>query len=511
MITNDNRLNTAIIIFLFIIALLIGIVFAGMKGFFAVAISLFGMILISRPGLLLLFYWLYVLWIPFLSQIVLFGGRLQFGDELLALCLLGVLISQLIIRKSLQPKLDPLLLLILISLFFTALSAFANTSSKKNILRFLLIYYRFVIVFYYSVYLVTNRKAKLLFRCIIATFVLQMLLNFGWAIGINPLPNRSIGTADFCLGTGISANNVAYYMIAFSLIIISYINSPLGPRKQFWFVVWLIPVFVQIYLTYTVHAYFLLPVIGLFHWVLFTGKKNRILTLAICSLLVIGLSLCVRHGFGKHSRLINQTASYDYAKRRFDRMIHGVKGQLYANVFFHAMKDMRFPLLGAGPGNFTSPMAMATETLLVAKYVPLYYITNSGYIITTRGSITEYPYTGMTTIWGELGPVGFLVYWGLHVYASFHVYLQLKRRQYKTFHQHVLAQAYVSVMIMYIGLNTILDFANHAFLSNGIWIWAGCVWYPLETRSNKPNNTSEDISQTSLSDNSEERTLCVFQ
>ena len=162
-------------------------------------------------------------------------------------------------------------------------------------------------------------------------------------------------------------------------------------------------------------------------------------------------------------------------------MRRGVKGQGYVDVIVNAPKDLPYPILGAGPGNFGSAVGRTYLRPLAEKYIN--YVatatTSYEYITLSEGSsITGYPQAGVLALWSELGPLGCILYWGLHVYAMIWVVRNVRRKAYTSKYGQIFAESFVPVMGMWIALNFFDDFAFSAFLQGGIWIWAAMVWDP---------------------------------
>jgi hypothetical protein len=107
------------------------------------------------------------------------------------------------------------------------------------------------------------------------------------------------------------------------------------------------------------------------------------------------------------------------------------------------------------------------------------------------GSITTGPATGFLTIWSELGPIGFIVYFGLWLYALFRVSLQCWRKQYQDIYQEILGLTFISAGVMLSCVFFLAPFLHHAFLSSSFWILAALVWVPYRPNAEAPVSTPQ--------------------
>jgi hypothetical protein len=143
----------------------------------------------------------------------------------------------------------------------------------------------------------------------------------------------------------------------------------------------------------------------------------------------------------------------------------------------NAGDHLPYPLLGGGPGNYTSRTAFLTGRPLaqLPHMFDLYISSDPGYT-SARTSVLASPRTGYITLWGELGPAGMLLYWGMYVYAAVRVWRQSRRRLYVDPHRHILAQAFVPSVIAFLIVNALRDIGVVLVLNVGLWIWAAAVW-----------------------------------
>ncbi len=458
----------------------------GVKGYILFLLGIYGIMVITKPRVLLTLYWFYALWSPFLLNHVYFIRELRYVDEIITVAILGVLVIHVFLCRPSFTDYRSFLKPFFLMLFMLVLSAFANHVPLLNVVKFTLTYCRFAVLFLYAGYFLGNNGSKMVYAALITTFLMQIALNIAWLLGINFLPSSGSWGPDFAVGTGIGANNVAYYMIVFVVLELSfltcrkshpYIESSKGFFTSLFFIT--LALF-QLILTFTLHAYILLiPVVAFFVIFLTEGKYKLRLIIALIMCIPF-IPLVLRVPLAGYKVRINEVLTVDTIKKRLSEIKYGAKGTMYRNVFYHATKDLPFPLLGAGPGNFASSTAMDSNRPLTERYMPRTFMSIYGTTMIYKGSIAGYPNAGYAAVWGDLGPIGFVIYWGLHLLAITRVWRQVRKGQYEIFYQHVLAKAFVPSMFLYLGLNLLLDFASMLYVSNGIWILAASVWTPLQ-------------------------------
>ena len=69
-----------------------------------------------------------------------------------------------------------------------------------------------------------------------------------------------------------------------------------------------------------------------------------------------------------------------------------------------------------------------------------------------------------------------MLFFGLHAYAVARIWRQLRRGLYVDPHKKTLAQTFVPLALIYLGINFLSDFFQFDFLQLGIWLWAAVIW-----------------------------------
>jgi hypothetical protein len=110
--------------------------------------------------------------------------------------------------------------------------------------------------------------------------------------------------------------------------------------------------------------------------------------------------------------------------QRLEMMRTGPTVAIYRNVFIDIWHEVPVPLLGAGPGGFGSSVALEYGAPLTRKYLWVYYLTTSGREMIRGSSITQSLISGISALWGDLGPIGALLYFGLYIIPARRIWRQ---------------------------------------------------------------------------------------
>ena len=430
-----------------------------------------GCMLIGRPRILLWVYWGLAVIYPYLSTV--YGSVvLKWSDEMFAVAMLGVLAMHYIHDRSLFRKLRPFNRTLAALLVLTFVSGLANDVPKKLVLHFILQYLRMFLLFYFAYVFVRDRDLRQVIWAIGLMVVLQFVMNFTWLAGINPLPHWMSGP-DFCIGTGIGANVCAYYSIMLICILTAWMIISQRTAHRVWCLILIVISLVHFFFTFTYHAYMALPVcLGLLLLVTRVQKTRLYIWGSVAVLLVSSIVLLLPADFRRGMHF-----EFDPARLgdRLKSLRYGPKGQSYIQNVTVIPKALPYPIIGAGPGNAGSMVARINRRPLADQYFTWVDLSVESRSLSFGASIVGGPMTGIITLWSELGPMGLILYWGLHVYAFFWVWTGLRRGLYTNRYKLILAQAFIPIMAFYIGLSLLADYSWVVYM-NAIWIWAGCVW-----------------------------------
>ncbi len=473
------------IIVTFMILETISIIKYGVFGGF-LPLFIFGLIIIGNPKILLLTFWIWSVFMALASYMIPTNLSI-----ILDFAMIFVLFATYILKRIKFNNIRAVILTTIGLLLLYAISFLVNRPSIVGAGHFAITYFRFLLVFYYSRYFLSPDISKKIYYIIIGTFFIQLILNIGWLLHINPLPNYTLNPADFAIGTFNACNIVAYFSIVLSTILISVILNKNAPSKIKTTAIIILPlVYFQIIITYTIHAYIIALLSTIIISITSRGQKRIKFVLF---LLVTILSVIMLFHEKNTSHKIGSLNAYTL-KQRWYLMISGTKGNTYKEIILYAPKDMPYPIVGAGPGNFGSAMGIKNRTPLANKYIN-YVLDANSYLrrkLSQGESITGMAATGFLAIWSELGPFGFLLYWGIHVFALIHIFKNVIKRQYENnLYRKALAESFIPTMIMFLILNLLSDFCTVRVMHAGLWILAAVIW----DADNVLDNTSKELTR----------------
>jgi hypothetical protein len=461
-----------------LIGLVLMIMLGAVQGWSLLIAGTWGAMLIGRPKLLLFIYWCWITVSIYVQS--RFGNMLTiWGDEMLVALMLGVLLTHHIRARIVLPELKMVKRALMGLVALIVMSALANRVPKLLAFHFALQYMRFFLLIYYAYYFLSSKDLPVVLATIVWLFLLQVVLNVGWLLGINPLPNWMSGP-DFAIGTGLGANLVGYYSVAIICLMIAYLRSSSRPWQKIGGGALLLAALFQLYISFTFHAYLVCGICVAFQLYLSPrpihegGVQLGVAAAAAVVLVVIASQLPAAES-------VRRFFHPDYLKFRWRNMVDGPKGQSYKNNFYYLPKEVPFFLVGAGAGNAGSMVGRMNRRPLADKYFNWVDLAVESKSISGSGSIAGGPMTGILALWSELGPFGLLLYWGLQIYAGVRVARAVRRGRYTHRHKRILAEAFPPVQMMLVAVNVLADYSFLAFMNGGIWIWAACVWTPEES------------------------------
>ena len=461
-----------------------------------IMMALFGAILLGHPRHLLFVVWLWASFLPLISQ-AWNNLAIRYTEELLAVAVIGICGASYVWRLSNRRGIGGISKIFIALIGVMAASAVINRSPIANTVNFFLGYLSFIFVFYVAYTTLDRRHWRYLVGGIIGLMLIQFVLNIGWRLGVNPLPNifsYSYSPVDMAQGTFASCARVAYFMVAVIFTLFSALR--LDKKYRPWIAILLFIAGLQLYMTYTNHAFmyfiFLLPIY------LIISKQSMQVRLACVALVILGVL-----GF---SFLAARDVSTDFTtgsvdvqfdrqnlEDRWERFVHGPKIELINRITVeNAARAPFLWLMGNGPGYGLSAVGMERGSDFAWEYLGAFVANTASYRAGDMTSITGSFYSGILTMWSELGAVGYLLYISLYVYAIRRVVLTLFRNQYVEPLQRVLAEGFVMAMLTLLLSSILIDTFFAKYYTVSLWIWAAMVWTPAEK-----SQRSEDGDQPS--------------
>ena len=465
-------------------------------GAMTVAFAVFA--LIGHPKTLI---YLVVIWAFFgqLAEVIFFNPLVSKVDELLILGMLAVYLGQMALRRV---KSVPLVKLYSSLIFFSLLSMVLNRTSAGNFGLMFIAYFSAFIAFAVIYLNIELFSYKNIINMLLVIYVINLVLNLGWGLGINPIYNKSLGSVDFAKGSLGGCNFVAYFTIFIFAILFSLIHYEDEFLKKIKYGLIVLCGVIQFYFSYTAHAYllllFLIPV-----YFIATKRKLTIKIIVVGGLLFsmfMGvLSLNKNSGLVGDADLASELSASNI-ESRFRSFLTQPKVAVFNRVVVDGMDDGVLQwFIGHGPGSGTGGIARNHPTPYTFSVLGDYYMTQSGQKSMAGGSVSQSPFSGITSIWSELGLLGFGMFFGLYMFPTFRVFKQLRANRYKhDRYQRVLAEGFVVYGVLFLMINVLMDLLVNDYFVLLYWVLAALAWRPvMETDNSQPSEPTlaGDVSQ----------------
>jgi len=448
-------------------------------------LAMFGAILLGHPRHVLFVFWVWASVRPLLRGAT-DSVVVRAGNGFFAAAVIGICIASYARRRTDAGGITGILKIATALLGVTLASYLVNRGPIGSATWFFMNYMVFPFVFYVAYTTLDRRHWRYLFGGIIGLMLIQFALNIGWRLGINPLQTQWTGiinTYDLAVGTFGSCAHVAYFMVAVLFLLFSALR--LGKKYTPWIILLLGIVALQWYITYTNHSYLIFVVLLPVYLII---SKQSVRVRMACILMVIlgamAFSYLSAWDTGSATNITNSvetSLSGENLQHRWDKFICGPKMTLINRIAVqNTTKDPLLWVLGNGPGNGLSSVAMKNGSDFAWEYLGAYVANTESFNADQMTSISGSFYSGVLSIWSELGVAGYLLYNSLYFYVIGRVARQMIRNQYRDVFQRMLAEGFVMAMLMFLVVSFLSDILWVLSFTVGLWIWAAMVWDPVE-------------------------------
>lgn len=384
---------------------------------FIVTVFAFGSLLLDRPKLLLncmLFYFLLmpgnrllgIVWLPLPG----------FVDELFFLPLIAVIVMHWIQRHQLrEATLFPLAFCLI-----AALSWYVNRPPVFRVLQVTLVMLKSYILWYFCRLTCTFKDESHLSKWVwgyVIFAAVQFLYNMLWQQGPWPKfhPDRSGGVFG---PDAIGAAHLVGYISSFALLLLAgwwVSQGAIASRSRRWgaAALALIIIYDLAFMTDTKHALFILPIF--FAPLLFHSRVSTRLRMGMLFGVVIFLLSAFTY------------LSISMEGMQMSRYMRSIKNTPKSDLLYAVTVDLKYlvpyPLLGAGPGMFSSGQARDAQTPLARRYILPYYnearrlkyfgMQGSTAVSSVGGSVN----TDFFVLMGEFGWLGAAAFYGFYIWV----------------------------------------------------------------------------------------------
>jgi hypothetical protein len=361
----------------------------------------------------------------------------------------------------------------LVFVVLAALSFKVNGVPKTLAFKATLTHLKFFIYWYFarSIGPWNNRERRAWAYAVIAMACLQFCMNLVWQRGPIPI-HGDLGT-----GTLGGAHLVGYFSafgLFFAAALFFFHEKPLKIRHVFLLILFVvIMIYNIIFLTDTKHMALFLPLAALPFFLSPRVRLSARLALAAAGLLFAWLGYLYVREYEVRLSLQDLVFSYKYSGRAY----------LFNAVLHWMGREVPFPLLGAGPGNFCSWHAVFAFRPLAEKHVIPFVIDaiRSGGRV-TEASVVGTPVTSLHTLLGEYGPISALFYYGFWFYGMRWLWKGHLAREQSGFARGA-QLAVVASMLLTVLLSYLLEIFELAIITMPIWTMAAVFWEPMPPAS----------------------------
>ena len=467
------------IIVAFVVIISIGVSFflSPIEGAAVIPILSFGFILMGRPRILIFIYVGFLSVQPILQN--LGGTVLKRTDDLLAALMWGLFFSLLALRKINMNRIKKWWKFALMMIVYAIVSFLFNRGTTQGAWQCFAIYLTFIPFFaLISNYLRPSDFKPLLIGTILF-FFLNVSLNAGWFLGINPLYNYhlSVGNmVDVARGTLESCARVAYFCtFLFFLLVSIYRNIDLVGKKWKKIILLIMPIlFLQLFATFTNHAYLFFALAFIpFSLLSGTGKKWHFILLGVVA--IIGFNILIATNAYWKEQFYTEMLTY-----RYEKLNKSAKVQLFNDVLIENAKDNSIEwVAGVGPGNGMGPVGKLNVTPFALKMLLNYYQSADREETRQMQSITGNTRSVILTLWGDFGLIGFLIFisiYGVAIKKCFSVI----RSPTSSLQKRVIAEALIGILAMFTMISIVEDLLYNAIFPIWIWLLIAFLYIPDE-------------------------------
>jgi len=443
--------------------------------------AVIGVILLGHPRILL-FTYLWVMGVIALLQLAVPLAQIKYLDEVFGITLFGIFFGHIAVRKMAFSDGKRFGKIASMMFGFIILSWLINRGGLRPALQTMASYFSFIPAYIIAIKHLKKSDYKLLIIGTIIFFWINFILNIAWQLGINPLPNFAIalwkqsgghssGFVDYATGTLGGCNYVAYFCVMFFFLLASMLRSPLplGKTLRLWMKITLPCVLIQLYLTFTNHAYMLFALV-LIPYFLISGLWKKWWAIGGATVVIFAIPFIITSSEDLQKNFSEENLTY-----RYEKLSDSAKVQLYDQLLIgNLSREPMHWLLGVGPGEGIGPIGKDNLTPFALKMLlPFYQSTGQKMRSMQMSSISGNTTSGIFTIWGDFGLVGFLIFISFYLWlVTICLRYSLKRDRTES---TVIAEFLVPALLFFLMINILIDIVAIEAIVIWIWIWAAIL------------------------------------
>lgn len=388
----------------------------------------------------------------------------SFVDEFLVLILLlDLLFKQ---KRNFSSKVQ-ITQYIRIILLISLVSMIVNIATPFGAAQFLFSIFKPVIVFYWIIRNVKNDDL-LLFSIKLLFFLSVLQIPF-FLYGL--LTNGLWYTGDAATGATITgdAHQVGIYMWLSIIFLVPYYLSTKKKKYLFFITVF----FIVLLITSTKQITLILPFVIIF--LIRKQLKINYVKLVFFSIIFVGVGYYL---YVTAETFWLRSLGAEFSNEDYLSAIEGSeKIQGYYSAIYELPSELSVPILGAGPGQYGSFVAMNARTRLSQKYIMFY----QDLIPFGKGGTLTYRSSGLIAIYGDIGIIGLIIF--LSIYLSTIKISLLFADLSKTAHDKGVAFLTSASGILIVGESVLKNiFEGNWFLLNLFWVLSASIFVKLHSK-----------------------------
>ncbi len=428
----------------------------------------FGAILLGNPRRFLFIY-IGVASIYPLLTIAFPSVLVKYLNELMGVVLYAVFVGHLAFRQIAIRDAKKFGRIALIMVGYIALTWVINRGSPRAAMQCVFSYFSFIPFYFLGLKYFKRSDFKPFLMATYVFLFVNILLNMGWFLKINPLPNAHLGTIDEAKGVFLGCNHVAYLcvMLFFPLVSLYVLKKDISPKWKVLILITIGAVMVQLYMTYTNHAYIFFGV-ALVPYLIITRLWKKWQVFVMGGVLVIAIAGAVVSSEELRFHFNKEQIQFRIANFRL-----GAKGQLLDALLVQHRKESAMEwMFGVGPGNGIGNIGKDNRTpLALEMLLPIYTRSEKDMRKQQMTSISGSTTSAVLTMWSEFGLVGFLLF------CSFYVLLFGQAWRYAADEEFDLQKKIISGFLigslaMFLVINILMDIMGYQVYVLWLWGWA---------------------------------------
>ena len=392
-------------------------------------------------------------------------------DKIVGVALFLVLFGELTFRRLPLSKFGAFFRIAFLLSIYAVVSFLFNRGSIRGYAQATLLYFSFIPFFIIGHRFLKERDIFIFIKGAIWLVWISALLNLGWRLGINPLENYHLSTwnlVDAWRGLFTACNFYAYFCsfaILFFASILSRNTHQLSRRLRGAIYVTILVLFLELFFTYTNHAYAIL-IVAFVPYVFLSGlwKKGQMILLTVTLLIAISFSFLF-------SEQIQQQFTSENLSFRVERLHYSAKVQLYEKVFIKNFEENPSEwFFGVGVGNGVGTVGKENLTEYALRMLIEFYQRDgrTQREETQMTSISGSTDAGYITLWGDLGLLGSLLYLGMYIWLFIRCLFVIREKNLFPLRRSI-AEFLMFALVYLFLLNFLIDIFGKPFFAAMVW------------------------------------------